>query len=132
MRASSLPLKLSLRPTALPLPALPSRRIALHAARIGGGLAAAARAGGGGEAAFRPGRADLDHVSALLELFSRLRRDAAFHDQHAGPCGAWPERDREVLGVPGWRVDRLLEIEPSVDMAQEELRRPLVLLVAAG
>ena len=34
-----------------------------------------------------------------------------FDHQHAGPRGARPERDREMLGVPGRRVDRLLEIE---------------------
>ena len=31
-----------------------------------------------------------------------------------------------------WRIDRLLQIVPGVDVAQEELRDPLVLLVAAG
>src|SRR5262249_27024049 len=58
--------------------------------------------------------------------------NAALYYQHAGPGRARPERDREVLGVPGRRIDRLLKIESPMDMAQEELRRPLVLLVAAG
>ena len=37
-----------------------------------------------------------------------------------------------MLGVPGRRVDRLLQVHAGMDMAQEELRDPLVLLVAAG
>ena len=57
---------------------------------------------------------------------------AALDDQHAGPRGARPERNREMLGMPGRRVDRFLQVHTGVDVAQEELRRPLVLLVAAG
>jgi hypothetical protein len=49
-----------------------SRRVALHAARIGGGAAAAAVARGGGEAAFRPVGADLDDVAAALQLLSTV------------------------------------------------------------
>ena len=37
-----------------------------------------------------------------------------------------------MLGVPGRGVDRLLQIHAGVDVAQEKLRDPLVLLVAAG
>ena len=37
-----------------------------------------------------------------------------------------------MLGVPGRRVDRLLQVHAGMDVAQEELRDPLVLLVAAG
>src|SRR6266853_450919 len=90
------------RPTAYGPAALasPSGCIALHATRIGGGLAAAAVAGGGGETAFRPGLADLHDMTALLQLLSGLRRNAALRHQDAGPCRARPERDREVLGVP--------------------------------
>ena len=55
-----------------------------------------------------------------------------FDHQHAGPRRARPERNREMLGVPGRRVDRFLQIHAGMDVAQEELRRPLVLLVAAG
>ena len=53
---------------------LPSRGVALHAARIGGGLAAPAVARGGGEAAFRPVGPDLDDVAAAAQLLDRLRR----------------------------------------------------------
>ena len=37
-----------------------------------------------------------------------------------------------MLGVPGRRIDRFLQIHAGMDVAQEELRDPLVLLVAAG
>ena len=37
-----------------------------------------------------------------------------------------------MFGVPGRRVDRFLQIMSGVDVAQEELRGPLILLIAAG
>src|SRR5579883_2832537 len=111
---------------------LPARRIALHAARVGGGAAAAAIAGGGGEAAFRPGGAGLDDVAAASKLVAGRGGHAAFDDEHARARGARPERDGEMLGVPGGRVDRLLQVHAGVHVAQEELRGPLVLLIAAG
>src|SRR5579863_3492979 len=37
-----------------------------------------------------------------------------------------------MFGMPGGRVDSLLQVQAGVDMAQEELRDPLILLVAAG
>ena len=43
-----------------------------------------------------------------------------------------PERAREVLGVDERRVDRRLQIHPEIDDVEQELQRPLVLLVAAG
>src|SRR4051812_32223350 len=109
-----------------------SGSVALHAARIGGSAAARAYLGGGGEAAFRPGGAGLDDMAAALQLVDRRLGHAVLDHKHAGAGGARPERDREVLAVPGRRVDRFLQIHLRVDMAQEELRDPLVLLVAAG
>ena len=44
---------------------------------------------------------------------------------------AWIERAREVVGVEVGRVDRRLQIEPAVDVLQERVQRPLVLVVAA-
>src|SRR5437899_6917988 len=41
------------------------------------------------------------------------------------------ERARRVIVVEFWTVDRLLQIHAVVDMVQKELRRPLVLAVAA-
>src|SRR5882757_3621926 len=112
--------------------ALAPGRVALHAARIGGGAAALAVLRRRGEAAFRPFRFDLDDVAALGQFVAGFLRDAPLDLQHARPRGARPERDREMLGVPGRRVDRLLQVHAGVDVAQEELRGPLVLLVAAG
>src|SRR5262245_44117712 len=37
-----------------------------------------------------------------------------------------------MLGVPSRRIDRLLQVHAAMHVAQEELRGPLVLLVAAG
>src|SRR5436190_8011210 len=106
--------------------------VALHAARVGGGTTAGPDLGGGGEAAFRPVGADLDDVTAPAEFVDGRLGHAAFDHEHAGPRGAGPERDREMFGVPGRRVDRFLQIHVGVDMPQEELRDPLILLVAAG
>src|ERR1700758_866462 len=93
----------------------PPRRVALHAARIGGGLAVAAVARCRGEPAFGPGRPDLDHMAATFACLAGFRRPPALHHQYAGPRRARPERNREMLGVPGLGVDRLLEIEPGMN-----------------
>src|SRR4051794_6705978 len=37
-----------------------------------------------------------------------------------------------MLRVPGRRIDRFLQVHPRMDVAQEELCDPLVLLVASG
>src|SRR6266700_5894858 len=106
--------------------------VALHAARIGGGTAAAADLRGRGQSSFRPGRSDLDDMAALFQCVDGRFRHAVLDHEHARTCGARPERDREMFGVPGRRVDRFLQIHVGVDMPQEELRDPLILLVAAG
>src|ERR1041384_1963772 len=94
---------------------LAPRSVALHAARIGCGFAAHAVLRGGGEAAFRPFRLDLDDMAAARELVAGLLRHSLFDLEHAGPRGAGPERDREVLGMPCRRVDRLLQVHLGVD-----------------
>src|SRR6266852_2549938 len=71
-------------------------------------------------------------MAAALELVCRWLRHAVLDHEHAGPRGARPERDREMLGMPGRRVDGFLQVQLGVDMPQEELRDPLILLVAAG
>ena len=42
------------------------------------------------------------------------------------------ERGDEVIRVPLRRIDRLLEVQPTVDVTDEDVQRPLFLLVAAG
>src|SRR5688572_667327 len=76
--------------------ASPSRRVALHAARIGGGLAPLAVARSGRQASLRPVRAGFELVAALLQLLlGRLRHPALDH-HHAGARRARPERGEEM------------------------------------
>src|SRR5215468_10635464 len=89
----------------------PSRSVTLHAARIGGGAAARSDPRRRGEPAFRPIRSRLDTV--------------------AGARGARPERAREMFGMPGRRVDRLLQVHAAMHVTQEHLRDPLILTIAA-
>src|SRR5947209_3585549 len=85
--------------------------VALHAAWIGGGTAAHPDARGRCEAAFGPVGADFHDVPALAQVLDRRLGDAVLDHEHAGARGARPERDREMLGVPGRSIDRFLEIE---------------------
>src|SRR3954470_15867345 len=84
--------------------ALASRRVALHAARVGGRFAALAVLRGGSQAAYRPVRADLNLVPALLEFVLRGLWHATLHHDHGRARGAGPEGREEVLCVPGRRV----------------------------
>src|SRR5262249_4648055 len=70
--------------------------------------------------------------AAAGALLGRLRRRAARDNDPPRTRLARPERGRKVLGVPGRRIDRLLQVHAAIDVAQEELRGPLVLLVATG
>src|ERR1700737_144741 len=107
---------------------LPSGCVTLHAPRIGGGAAAAADLRGGCQASLRPVRAGLDDMAAALQRIGGCLGYAVLDHKYAGPRRARPERDREMFGMPGRRVDRFLQIEFGVDVPQEELRVPLVLL----
>src|SRR4051812_17476628 len=71
---------------------LSTGRVALHAARIGGGAAAAADFRGGSEAAFRPVGTDFDLVAARPQLLHRGLRHTRFHHHDAGTGLARPER----------------------------------------
>src|SRR5690349_5195197 len=86
---------------------LAPRRVALHAARIGGGLAPLAVARSRRQAPLGPVRPDLQLVAALLQFVLRFLRHAPLDHGHAGARGARPERGEEMLGVPGRRIDRL-------------------------
>ena len=77
-------------------------------------------------------RPDFDLVAARAQLLHRRFRHAQLDHHHAGTRLSRPERGREMLGVPGRRVDRFLQVHARMHVAQEELRDPLILLVAAG
>src|SRR3954453_2527443 len=111
--------------------ALPSGRVALHAAWIGSGAATAADLGCSREPALRPVGPDLNEMTAALERIAGPLRHAIFDHQHPGARGARPERDWEVLGMPCGRVNRFLQIHPGVNVPQEKLRGPLILLISA-
>src|SRR5206468_11065248 len=72
--------------------------VALHAAWIGGGAAAHPDARGRGQPPLGPVRSDFDDMSALTKVLDRCLGNAILDHEHAGPCGARPERDREMLG----------------------------------
>src|SRR5437016_3806422 len=86
----------------------PPRRVALHAARIGGRLAALAVARRGRQAALGPVRTSVELVPPLPELVLGCLRNTALDHQHARTRGARPERGEEMLGVPGRGIDRFL------------------------
>ena len=79
-----------------------------------------------------PVAADLDDVAAPLKLLDRGLGQAPLDDHTPGLRRARPEGAREMLDVPRRRVDRFLQIETGMNVAQEKLAAPLVLLVAAG
>ena len=112
--------------------ASPSRRVTLHAARIGGGAAAAADARRGGEPAFRPGRPDFDDVAAAFEFVGGFLRHAAFEHQHARVA----VRGQNELGKcsecqAGASIDSC-RFMPLWTWRMKNLRDPLILAVAAG
>src|SRR5439155_25295329 len=71
-----------------------------------------------------------DLMAALTQFLDRFLRDPTLEHEHAWARRARPEGGGEVLGVPGRRVDRLLQVHAAMDMAQEHLGDPLLLLVA--
>src|SRR5438309_1502988 len=75
--------------------ASPSRGVALHAARIGGGPAPRILAAGGGQAAFGPVVVHLDLMAALTQFLDRFLRHPALQHQYARTGGARPERRGE-------------------------------------
>src|SRR6185437_15772641 len=82
-----------------------------------------------GDTAERPRSRDLDLVPAPAQSFDRLA-PGAFLDRHVPQTGLpGVEARGKRLGVVVRRVDRGLEIEVLVDMAEEDVERPLVLLV---
>src|SRR3954470_405690 len=86
----------------------------------------------GGDAAEGPRAGHLDVVSATAQAVDRLGIDAFLHGDVPRAALARIEARRERLGVVVRRVDRGLEIEAVMDVPEEDVQRPLVLLVAPG
>jgi hypothetical protein len=107
-----------------------SHRIALHASWISRCLHAIFFARGGDKSPLRPVRSDLDDMPTFLQFADGGVRHSVFNDKHAGSGGTGPERRGKMLTVPCGSVDRFLEIVGSMNVAEEELWNPLVLLVS--
>src|ERR1041385_8289458 len=105
-----------------------------HAAGGGGALDEAGRGveADGGDLAVGPVAGDLDVVAEGGELVADAGGEAALDDEAFWESAVRVERAGEVQGVEGGRVDGGLKVHAEVDDVQEELERPLVLLVAAG
>src|SRR6266550_4649520 len=89
--------------------------VALHAAGIGGGFAPGPLARRRRQAPFRPGRSYFDDVPASAQFLDRGIAQPALGNQHARTRRTRPERAREMLRMPGWRIDRLLQIVAGMD-----------------
>ena len=99
---------------------------------VGGGLEHPVLAGHRGEARQRPRIDGLEIVTAAAQLRDRRFGEPRLDLQPAGQRLAGIERVRPVEGQELGRVDRGLQIEPVMEMAQEEGQRPLILAVAAS
>src|SRR3954454_2519485 len=66
-----------------------------------------------------------------LQLLNGRGWQVRFHRKAARTAGAGIEGAGEMLRMEQWLIDGFLQIQPVMDMAQEEDRLPLVLLVAA-
>src|SRR5262249_59716794 len=105
--------------------------VALHAARIGGRLEQSVLACDGADAAERPRSGDLDVVAAVRQRARDGVAEARLELDLPRLRVAGVEGAREVVRVEARRVDRLLQVEAEVDVPEEEVERPLVLLVSA-
>src|SRR3546814_21186224 len=69
-------------------------------------------------------------VPARLQRLDRLFREAAFKAEMAGLGRPRIEGAREMLAMPGRRIDGFLQVHAVMHDLEEQLWRPLVLLVA--
>src|SRR5215210_3931824 len=107
-------------------------RVPLHPAGIRGRLEQPILARDGTDTPERPRRGDDDVVAALTQLRDHLVAEPRLDLDLEGLALARVERAREVVRVEARRVDRRLQVEPAVDVLQEGVQRPLILLVAPG
>ena len=79
-----------------------------------------------------PRAVDAHLVAPRRKFVADLRSDARLDPRATGIGSVGIERAREMCALDRWRVERLLHVHAEVDHVQEELERPLVLLIAAG
>src|SRR5688572_17442975 len=112
---------------------LSADRVALHAAWVGAcahepvGLT-----GDGGHAPGRPRGPDRDVVATALEVADGPGVEARLERERPRSKPSWEERRDQVIGMELRRVDGRLEIQAQVDVPDERVQRPLLLLVATG
>src|SRR5262249_7962188 len=71
-------------------------------------------------------------MSAAAEVIDDVVAEAGLGVERARLHLARIEARDQVVCVPVRRVDCLLKVEALIDMAQKDVERPLLLLVAAG
>ena len=71
-------------------------------------------------------------MAAAPKLVDDRRREPGLQSQRPRRDAARVEGRDQVIGVELGRVDRLLQVQPAIDMAQEDVKAPLLLLVATG
>src|SRR5207302_4946893 len=85
----------------------------------------------GGDATERPVRLDADLVPAAAQVVDHLRAEPSFERKRPPREPTRVEGRDEVIGVELRGVDRLLQVEPAIDVPEEDVEGPLLLLVAA-
>jgi hypothetical protein len=81
--------------------------------------------------AVRPAAVEPDLVPQSGQLVANFARDARLDAHSAGVGGVGIERAREVRALHRRRVQGFLKLHAKVDHVEEELQRPLILLIAA-
>src|SRR5207244_5146126 len=110
----------------------PAGCVALQPAGIGRGTQLAVRLLDRSDTAERPVRGDGDLVPSAAQALDNPRFETALDVQRPALDAAWVERRDQVIGVELGRVDRLLEVQSSFEMPEEDVQPPLLLLVAPG
>src|SRR5712691_2791105 len=111
---------------------LPSRRVSLHATRIGSGPELAILPLHGSDSTERPVRPDGDVVATTSQAVDHTVGEPAFElDRAAGKTARIEGRD-QVIGVELRRVDCLLQVAGAVEVAEKDMDGPLLLLISAG
>src|SRR5947199_1768405 len=110
---------------------LAADRVPLHSARVRRAAQLPACVLDGRHAAQRPVGRHFDLVASLAQARDDVLAEAAFELERAQLEAAWVERRDQVVGAELGCVDRLLQVEATLEMAEEDVQCPLVLVVAA-